>query len=275
MVTDATANPDASGSAPAEQPPAESSPSPAESQGGNGAGIEAFKTWLGSIQKPEEIEAVLSLVPKDAREGTSFFKDALERGRHSGRQSVIHDLELQKRDIEQHEQGRQRLEEIQRSLSSEDELDPATRKRHASTLLEAARDVRDHELREEALKVFKGATDFDGLSDEHFDRLARVSGRRYDTWLREYVEVHGEVREQKGYERGVEEARRKFEGERKLEASLSGNREGAAPPTGGGTPSAGMTWETFSVLPIEEKAKFSDAERGRIYQEHLQRLRGR
>jgi hypothetical protein len=151
----------------------------------------------------------------------------------------------------------------------------------ATTLAEqiAAVDIYPDMIRQDD-EALEAAPYFDKLSEEQKQAI-KEPGREWGQQRRHRYQVLAEAI----YQVAAEEANKKLEIEKKraekvgFEAGkLQGHREapgGIPPVVPTGVPGGGLTWESFNALPIEEKAKLSDAERRQIYKEHDRRLAGR
>lgn len=238
--------------APAAEPEVQAPPEPAaqqpESESGTeqASGVEQLKVFLGGIKTPEALESVLGMMNPEVRSQTASFKDERGRGRQSGRVEAENQRRLRERDEEEHRSNVTRRDEALTALSGNEPTDVAS---HAKKLRAAAADVRDTELKQEAVRVFESLPIFERYGDAEIDRLERVGGQDYARWLRGHIETSLDVARREGIAEGVEQEKTRAAADRSLEQELESPERGETPPRlPAGGPASGSTFEQLETL---------------------------
>ena len=249
-----------------------------ESEGGEEkatteTGAQAFLKFMGSIDDPDVADSLMRALKPEVREKTATVKDVRGRSEQRGHQRAMNELELRGKDLADHDDAKGRRDAAVSALATDDDMDAATRSRHAKALQTTTEEVHDYERKQELFRIISGSPGYDEYGDEDVERLSRVDGKPLPTWFREHIQTYGDVRDRLGFERGKAAAGQSVKAQEKLEEAMRATEEagaerpGAPARTPGGAPGGPMALEQFNALPLDEQAKVTPSERSRMYAE--------
>jgi len=240
--------------------------------------VDAF--WV-SLSPEAQVEYAKRLTVEQMRENPAY-QEALRRDQQSADDRAAEARREADRRRAEEEAVKRRGTEAERKLKAAIEANDEQAVLAATTELAEVKVLTEYypSMQADLDRATENAPHFQDIPEE--DRRAifqrqREWGQEVEHRLKAYGEAVHRV--------AVEATKKNLEGSLKTRekaafetGKLEAIREarGEVPPRlPGPAGPAGMTWETFNALPIEEKAKLSDADRRAIYEEHDRRLTGR
>ena len=225
-----------------------------EEQATTETGAQAFLKFIGTFDDPDVADSIMQGLKPEVREKTATVKDVRGRSEQRGHQRAMNELELRGKDLADHDDAKGRRDAAVSALATDDDMDAASRSRHAKALQTTTEEVHDYERKQEIFRIISGSPGYDEYGDEDVERLSRVDGKPLPTWLREHLLTYGDVRDRLGFERGKAEAGQSVKAQERLEETMRATEEagaerpGAPARTPAGTPSASLGFEQLEHL---------------------------